>query len=105
MRAIAALDLDAMVALMHEEMRTTMPPWSAWIEGRADNAVFYRLMFERLKDSSPRARIVGVNGQLGCTFYRNGAVHGVEVIETQGDHIRTIHHFMQGSVLSLFGAG
>ncbi|WP_437954001.1 nuclear transport factor 2 family protein [Sorangium sp. So ce296] len=44
-RAFEEANLDALVALFHEDMRTTMPPAPTWVSGRAANERFYRLMF------------------------------------------------------------
>lgn len=103
-RALEAHDLDAMLALAHEDMHTTMPPSPTWIRGYADTVPFYRAMFARWAGVTIRAVPIGVNGGLGCTFARDGKVTAVEAIEVRDGKLFRIHHFMQPAVIALFTA-
>jgi len=102
MQALASHDLDAMIALVHEDLHTTMPPSPTWIAGYADNVVFYRGMFERWGDEDVRCVAIGVNGGLGCAFYRGGILRAIEAIEVADGKIRRMHHFMQPAVIAQF---
>lgn len=104
MRAIADVDVEAMIAIIHDDMQTTMPPSPTWVRGLADNIAFYRRMFERFAGGDARMVPIGVNGGLGCEFHRGGALHAVEAIEVRDGKIVRMHHFMQPAVLSLFAA-
>jgi RNA polymerase sigma-70 factor (ECF subfamily) len=101
-RAMAEHDIDAMIALMHDEMHTTMPPSPTWLEGRAENAAFYRRMFAGWKGQEIGARPIGVNGGLGLEFYRDGVVRAIEAIEVRDGKLLRVHHFMQPAVIALF---
>ena len=102
-RALETHDIDAMIALVHDDMHTTMPPSPTWVAGRADNIAFYRRMFAGWRDVQIGAVRIGVNGGAGCAFLRGGVVRAIEAIEVQGDKIHRMHHFMQPAVIALFG--
>ena len=60
-------DVDALVDLLAEDVRFTMPPLPAWFDGRDDVAGF----FERRVFATPRrARPVVVNGQPALACYQ-----------------------------------
>ncbi|HZJ64379.1 MAG TPA: RNA polymerase subunit sigma-70 [Kofleriaceae bacterium] len=104
MRALEAHDIDAMIALLHDEVHTTMPPSPTWIAGYADNAVFYRHMFARWGDEPIRLVPIGVNGGAGFEFHRAGVVRAIEAAEVRDGKIFRMHHFMQPAVVALFTA-
>jgi RNA polymerase sigma-70 factor (ECF subfamily) len=101
-RAIAVCDVDAIIALMHDDLHTTMPPSPTWIAGRAANEVFYRRMFSSWRRGDVEVVPVGANGQPGFTFHRGGAMRAVEVVELRDGRIARMHHFMQTALLPLF---
>jgi len=103
-RAIAECDVDAMIALMHRDIHTTMPPSPTWIAGRAANEVFYRIMFARWRRGDVAVVPLGANGGPGFAFYRAGLVRAIEVVEVRDGLIARMHHFMQPALLPLFGA-
>jgi RNA polymerase sigma-70 factor (ECF subfamily) len=102
MRALADHDIDAMIALIHDDMQTTMPPSPTWVAGYADNAEFYRRMFARWDGAAIRGVPIGVNGGPGFAFHRDGAVRAIEAVELRDGKILHMHHFMQPAVLALF---
>jgi RNA polymerase sigma-70 factor (ECF subfamily) len=102
MRALAHHDIDDMIAIMHDELHTTMPPSPTWIAGRADNAVFYRAMFGRWVGEVIGTVSVGVNGGAGIAFSRGGVVRAIEALEVRDGKLRRVHHFMQPKVIALF---
>jgi RNA polymerase sigma-70 factor (ECF subfamily) len=108
-RAFEQHDLHALVAVLHEDVRTTMPPSPTWIEGREANAEFYRRMF-----SSPPGAIklvaTGANGQPAFGFYRaaTGDAHrlrAIHVITVVSQRVIAIDHFMSPSLGTAFGLG
>jgi RNA polymerase sigma-70 factor (ECF subfamily) len=101
-RALESHDIDAMIALMHDDLQTTMPPSPTWVAGLADNIAFYRRMYEGWRGMQIGAVPIGVNGGAGCAFLRDGVVRGIEAIEFQGGKVLRIHHFMQPAVIALF---
>ena len=109
-RAFENANLDAIVALFHADMRTTMPPSPTWIAGRARNERFYRSMFGKLVPGWFRHLYIRANGQLALAFYRPetpGAahtLHAIQLVTTRDGTIATVDHFMQREIFSLFGA-
>ena len=69
-RALADADVEAMIAIMHDDIQTTMPPSPTWLAGRAENESFYRRMFAAWTPGQVRAQPLGANGQPGFAFYR-----------------------------------
>ena len=101
-RAIAERDLDAMLALVHDDMHTTMPPSPTWIAGRADNLAFYTRMFARWTGGTVEVVPIGVNGGDGFRFVRDGEVRAIEAVEVRDGKLYRMHHFMQPAVIALF---
>jgi RNA polymerase sigma-70 factor (ECF subfamily) len=108
-RAFEEANLDALVALFHEDMRTTMPPVPAWVAGRAANERFYRLMFGSIVPGQFRHLRIGANGQPALAFYRPaspGAPHtlaAIQLVATRAGAIVAVDHFMLSEVYPLFG--
>jgi RNA polymerase sigma-70 factor, ECF subfamily len=102
MRALEDHDLDAMIALVHDDMHTTMPPSPTWIAGYADNVEFYRHMFARWGDQPIRLVPIGVNGGAGFEFHRGGELRAIEAAEVRDGKLLRMHHFMQPAVIALF---
>lgn len=103
-------NLDAIVALFHDEVRTTMPPVPLWVAGRAANDRFYRRMFGKLVPGQFRHLRIGANGAPALAFYRPlapGAPHtlmALQLITTRDGAVIAIDHFMMREVFPLFGA-
>ena len=102
MKLYVDCDVEAMIALMHEDMQTTMPPSPTWIGGRAASEVFYRRMFASFTRGEVSVVPLGVNGQHGFAFLRGGSVRAIEVVEPRDGLIARVHHFMQPALLPLF---
>ena len=107
-RAFEEADLDAVVALFHEGVRTTMPPAPAWVAGRDDNERFYRRLFATLVPGQFRHLHIGANGQRALAFYRPvvpGGPHtlsAIQLVTTRAGAVFTIDHFMLPELFSLF---
>lgn len=101
-RAIANCDIDAMLALLHDDIHTTMPPSPTWIAGRSANEQFYRIMFARWRVGQVAVTPLGANAQPGFVFYRDGVVRAIEVVEVRDGAIWRMHHFMQPALIALF---
>lgn len=108
--AFEAANLDAIVALFHADMRTTMPPVPLWIAGRAQNERFYRRQFATLTPGHFRHLYIGANAQPALAFYRPATpgaphtLHAIQLITTRDGAIATVDHFMQPELLAAFGA-
>ncbi len=65
MRAWEKGDLDAIIALLHDDVTFSMPPSPTWIAGRADVARF----FTNRVVQAVRTALVDANGRTGAGFY------------------------------------
>lgn len=107
-RAFEDANLDAIVALFHRDMRTTMPPAPTWVAGREANERFYRTMFGNLVAGQFRHLRIRANGQPALAFYRPpapGAAHtlsAIQLVTTRDDAVATVDHFMLADVYPLF---
>jgi RNA polymerase sigma-70 factor (ECF subfamily) len=108
-RAFEDADLDAIVALFHAEIRTTMPPAPTWIAGHTANERFYRAMFGRITPGEFRHLHIAANGRPALAFYRPqspGAPHtlsAIQLIATRDRAVYAVDHFMLPEVYPLFG--
>ena len=106
--AFERYDVDALVALLHEDVTLSMPPHLLWLHGI--DAV--RAFFATVADASRNSRFlrVDVNGSPGLAFYKptgpNGRYEafGIEVIEQSEGKIIGIHAFLEPRLFALFGA-
>ncbi|MFO0727369.1 MAG: RNA polymerase subunit sigma-70 [Myxococcota bacterium] len=104
-----AADLEALIAMLHQEVRTMMPPSPTWIEGKAANIVFYRRMLASVSAGWYRHRAIGANGQTAFGFYRPTApgaphrLHAIQLVEFREGQIYAIDHFMMPALVAMFG--
>jgi RNA polymerase sigma-70 factor (ECF subfamily) len=107
-RAFEESNVDALVALLHDDVQTTMPPSPTWMRGREANEAFYRHMLSRVRGMYRILR-TEANGQPALGFYRAAApgeprlLHAIQLVETRDGRIARIDHFMTAPVFPLFG--
>lgn len=103
-------DLDAIIALLHDDVTLSMPPRPTWIAGRADVARFFtRRVLQAVREHRFRTVLVGANGGLAAGFYRwgedgAGTFFALQVLEAQDGRLRVIDHFMSASSHAAFFA-
>ncbi len=103
------LDVAAFIALLHDEVRTTMPPSPSWLAGRADNIAFYTPMFAAQRPGAFVAIPAAANATAAFAFYRQLAAHephvlrAIHLVELKDDAIVSIDHFMLPELGPLFG--
>ncbi|MCO1575716.1 sigma-70 family RNA polymerase sigma factor [Crossiella sp. SN42] len=101
--ALQRSDVDAMVTLLAEDVRFTMPPMPFWFHGRADVVAF--LTGVVLKESWQRMP-VRANGQLAFGAYMDrGEGHrlvAVDVLTVRDGRIAAISAFLDGAALGVF---
>jgi RNA polymerase sigma-70 factor (ECF subfamily) len=108
-RAFEEGNIDEIVAVLHEDVRTVMPPLPVWLEGFAANEVFYRRMFSNVRPGRIRFLPTTANGQTAFGFYRPDTpdapptLHAIQLLETKGGRLWRIDHFMIRAVFPLFG--
>jgi RNA polymerase sigma-70 factor, ECF subfamily len=104
-------DLDAIVALLHDDVTLSMPPSPTWIAGRPAVARFFtNRVGEAVREHRFRTAIVDANGRAGAGFYRLGddgqwTFFALQVLEPKDERIRVIDHFMSTSSHAAFFAG
>ncbi|WHT16590.1 sigma-70 family RNA polymerase sigma factor [Crossiella sp. CA-258035] len=102
--ALQRSDVDAMVSLLAEDVRFTMPPMPFWFNGREDVVAF--LTGVVLKESWRRIP-VRANGQLAFGAYMDrGEGHrlvAVDVLTVRDGRIAAISAFLDGAALGVFG--
>ncbi len=106
-RAFEESNIDALVALFHDDVRTAMPPSPTWFAGRAANETFYRFMFPAVSDKIVRILRTSANGQPALAFYRAPVgepllLGAIQLVGARDGKIATIDHFMTTAVFHLF---
>jgi RNA polymerase sigma-70 factor (ECF subfamily) len=102
------LDLDALVALLHDDVVVTMPPSPSWYGGLAAVRAFLggrplRLM----RPAPPRLVPTGANAQPAFAFYRPDehgvqTLYAIEVLAVRDDRVVELHHFMGPGCFAAF---
>jgi RNA polymerase sigma-70 factor (ECF subfamily) len=109
MRAIEDSDVEALIALLHHDVKTAMPPSPTWFLGLAANAAFLRHMFGGHGHGWIRLRRTRANGLPALAFYRAESptepysLRAIQVVEMREGRIATLDHFMLPNVFRLFG--
>lgn len=107
LRAWETGDVDALAALLHQDVITSMPPLPAWFRGR--DAL---LAFISAKIGSPGVqRLIRADGadEIAIAFYRNDQgsglheAHAIQIVTLDGGGVREIHAFVGASLFPRFG--
>ena len=99
-------DVPAMVALLAEDARFSMPPLPAWFDGRAD---VVRFMAERMWATPWRLVPVTANGQLAFACYQGATAPGpfrlsaVNVVTVRAGRIAELTGFLDPAIHHYFG--
>jgi RNA polymerase sigma-70 factor (ECF subfamily) len=96
-----AADVDALVGLLSEDARMTMPPTPSWYDGREAIGAFLREFFGGLGRGS-RIRVTRANGQPACAVYVEGGLLAVQVLTVDGSRIASITGFTEPRLLAQF---
>jgi RNA polymerase sigma-70 factor (ECF subfamily) len=111
MRAWEQGDLDAIVALLHDDVTLSMPPNPTWFAGRADVARYFtNRLTQELREHRFRTAFIDANGRASAGFYRlsdegEAAFFALQVLEAKGGRIRVIDHFKSASLAAFFAGG
>ena len=102
--AFERADVDALLGLLTEDARFTMPPLPAWFDGPAD---IRRFLTERVFATPWRMVPAEANGQLACVGYQehpDGEVRiaGLNVLTLRGGRIREITSFLDPRMYAPF---
>jgi RNA polymerase sigma-70 factor (TIGR02960 family) len=97
-------DIDALVSLLAEDVRFTMPPLPAWFDGREDVSGFFA---RRVFETPWQARPIEVNGQpaMACYQERDGAfrLSALNVLTVEIGRVTWIASFIDPEVLTRTG--
>jgi RNA polymerase sigma-70 factor (ECF subfamily) len=99
-------DVDALVGLLADDARFTMPPLPAWFDGVAD---VRRFVTERLFETPWRLVPIGANGQLAFACYQGDMSGGpfrlgaINVLTLRGREIIELSGFVDPVVRQRFG--
>jgi RNA polymerase sigma-70 factor (ECF subfamily) len=102
-------DLEAFVALLHDEVKTTMPPAALWIDGKAANIAFYEPMFRAHYPGKIEVLRTAANGRPAVGFYRASAANeprlfrAIHTVELRQGRISLVEHFLQPDLAAVFG--
>lgn len=105
--AFERYDVDALVALLHEDAVLTMPPFELWLHGRSAIREFLAAM----QSEGGRDYVVPVsaNGCPALAVYRptgpSAALEpfGIHVLEVTTGRIASIHAFLEPELFPIFG--
>jgi RNA polymerase sigma-70 factor, ECF subfamily len=101
-------DIDAVVAMLAEDARVTMPPIPTWYRGRDAVRAFFASRVMR-SDNRWRLLPVSANGQLAYGQYlwdeasQRMQAHGITVLSMRGEQIEEITAFLNPDLVTRFG--
>jgi RNA polymerase sigma-70 factor (ECF subfamily) len=110
-RAWESADVEALVALLHEEVTATMPPSPTWLRGRQATLTFLAAFpMRRFATAPPRLVPIGANGQPAFAFYSPGEdggadlrLYAIHVVHLRDGLFDQIHHFATPQCFGVFG--
>jgi RNA polymerase sigma-70 factor (ECF subfamily) len=105
--AFERYDVDALVALLHEDATLNMPPFELWLRGTPDIRRFLAAI--GVEGGRDRVIEIGANGCPALAVYRpagpSGALEPFElhVLEIADGRIAAIHAFLEPALFPVFG--
>jgi RNA polymerase sigma-70 factor (ECF subfamily) len=104
--AFERYDIDALVSLLHEEARFSMPPFPLWFKRRED--VAWWMLGPGGECRGSIVRVVEANGQPAMAQWRcspGGGFHAwaIQVMEMHGGVITNVIAFVEPELFPLFG--
>jgi RNA polymerase sigma-70 factor, ECF subfamily len=105
--AFERFDIDALIALLHEEATLSMPPYALWLRGPEAIGTWYRAAGAACRNS--RIVPINANGAAGFGLYRHSADSGhyrafaIQIVETATHRITALHTFIDPELFHFFG--
>jgi RNA polymerase sigma-70 factor (ECF subfamily) len=104
--AFERYDVEALVALLHEDATLSMPPFTSWFGGRSAIEAWWRGEGSACRGS--RLVATAANGGPAFVLYHPSAdgghePFGIVIIETAQGRITGIHTFIDARLFPLFG--
>ena len=104
--AFEGYDLDGLVALLHDDVVQSMPPYAMWLKG--PEAVIEWLLGPGIGCKGSRLIPVSANGGPAFGQYRRDPEGGykpwaIQVIDISGGRITGLHNFLDTRLFAVFG--
>ena len=104
--AFERYDMDALAALLHDDVIQTMPPYAMWLQGRDDLVAWY--IGAGIGCAGSRLLAGEANGCPAFAQYRVDPAGGhapwaLQVLELRGDGVEAIHAFLDIEAFVRFG--
>jgi RNA polymerase sigma-70 factor, ECF subfamily len=104
--AFRRYDVDALVALLHDDATLAMPPFALWLRGPEAIGAWWRR--EAMNCGNSILVPVAANGTLGLAQYRalpdgRHEAFGITLLDTDGQRITAIDTFLDPRLFELFG--
>ena len=104
--AFQRYDIDSLVALLHEEVVMSMPPYDFWLRGPANMGRWF--LGQGIGCRGSRLVATAANGCAAFGSYRIDPAGGhtpfaIQVIEVSGDRITGHHNFVDPELFAPFG--
>ena len=104
--AFERYDMDALAALLHDDVIQTMPPYAMWLQGRDDLVAWYT--GAGIGCAGSRLLAGEANGCPAFAQYRVDPAGGhapwaLQVLELRGDGVEAIHAFLDIEAFVRFG--
>ncbi|MFN3219951.1 MAG: RNA polymerase subunit sigma-70 [Acidimicrobiales bacterium] len=95
--AFERYDMDALAALLHDDVTQNMPPYAMWLQGRDDVLAWY--VGPGIECKGSRVLTGRANGCPAFAQYRidpagGHAAWALQVLELRGDRVEAIHAFL-----------
>ena len=98
-------DIDGLLALLHHDVTLSMPPWTMWVEGRAEVRRFITTdHVDAFWSSGLRLVETRANGQPAMIFYRDGGTlaQSVQLLRFDGQAVLEMQSFIGAAFLHGF---
>lgn len=106
--AFEQYDIDALLALFHENSSISMPPFVMWVSGRPNLSTFYQLT----RDHCSGSRMLPIKANGNCPAYAQYVPSGsdgtlvpwaIHILEMKDGKIAHLHHFIDSELFGRFG--
>jgi RNA polymerase sigma-70 factor, ECF subfamily len=98
-------DIDGLLALLHHDVTLSMPPWTMWVQGRADVRRFLTTdHVDAFWSSGLRLVATRANGQQALIFHRDGGKteQALQILRFDGEAIIEMQSFIGAAFLHGF---
>jgi RNA polymerase sigma-70 factor (ECF subfamily) len=96
-------DVDALVTLLRDDARLSMPPTTSWFEGPEAIGAFLRGAV-LTGEQSFRARVTSANGAPAVLLFAGEELIGAQLLDVRDSRIFEVVAFMEAGVLRFFRA-